>query len=108
MARTQNTAAASVASTELTREQLGQQIANEILSGLSRKQTGLTFTDRLLQYGSNKIADAGNGIAELSAGFTAAADNFSIARESAIVRQKRRTAEKLAALVELELQARGV
>ena len=90
------------------RDALGQQIAEQIMSGLSRKTNNLSLTDRLLQMASNKIADAGNGVAELSAGFTAAADNFTIARESAIVRQKRRTAEKLAALVELELQARGL
>lgn len=104
MAATKTNASASVSN----RDVLGQQIAEQIMQGLTRKSNNLSLTDRLLQAASNKIADAGNGIAELSAGFTAAADNFTIARESAIVRQKRRTAEKLAALVELELQARGL
>lgn len=90
-----------------SRDQLGQEIAQQILAGLGRK-SGLTMSQRLLQYGANRIADGGDGIAELAAGFTAAADNFAIARESAIVRQKRRTSEKLAALVEMELQARGM
>ena len=99
----------SAASAQVSdRDVLGKQIAEQIMSGLTRKTNNLSFTDRLLQAASNKIADAGNGIAELSAGFTAAGDNFTIARESAIVRQKRRTAEKLSALVELELQARGL
>lgn len=100
---------ASVAAAKpLDRDQLGQEIAQQIMAGLVRKTSGLTMSQRILQAASNRIADAGDGIAELSAGFTAAADNFSIARESAIVRQKRRTSEKLAALVELELQARGL
>lgn len=103
MAATKSTA--SVATSD--RDALGQQIAAQIMAGLSRP-SGLSLTDRLLQAASNKIADAGNGVAELSAGFSAASDNFTIARESALVRQKRRTAEKLAALVELELQARGL
>ena len=89
-----------------TRDQLAQEIANQIMSGLG-KSSSVSMTDRLFQYASNKIADSGNGIAELAAGFSAAADNFEIAKNAADVRQKQRTAQKVARLVELELQARG-
>ena len=92
--------------TTVSREEMAKQIADEIMSGLG-KPSGSTFTDRVLQYTSNKIADAGNGVAEIVAGFSAASDNYEIAKNAAAVRQRQRTAAKVAALVELELQARG-
>ena len=96
------------AKTQITdRDTIAAEITAQLLGALN-KPSGVSWTDRVLQYASDKVADAGNGVAELSAGFTAAADNFTVARESALLRQKQRTAEKVAALVERQLKLRGL
>jgi hypothetical protein len=95
--------------TASSREEIAQQIAAQIMSGLSSNSSkSVSISDRLFQYASNKIADSGNGVAELASGFKAAANNFEIAKNAADVRQAQRTAGKVARLVELELQARGL
>lgn len=90
------------------REVLAAEITQQLLASLNGPKSGLSLTDRILQYTSDKVADAGNGVAELSAGFSAAADNFRVHRESALLRQKQRTAEKIAVLVEQQLTLKGL
>ena len=90
------------------REQVAAEITQQLLEALNSPKSSVSLTDRILQYTSDKIADAGNGVAELSAGFTAAGDNFRVHRESAKLRQRARTAEKIAALVEQQLALKGM
>lgn len=92
----------------VNREQLAAEITQQLLGALNSPKSGVSLTDRLLRIAADKIADAGNGIAELSAGFSAASDNFRVHRESALLRQKQRTAEKIAALVEQQLALKGL
>lgn len=91
-----------------SREELAQQITNQLMSSIRAPKASTSITDRLLQAGANKIADAGNGVAELMAGFEAASDNFAVHKEAARQRQAARTAAKVAALVEADLKARGL
>ena len=91
-----------------TREELAQQIANQLMSSIRAPKASTSITDRLLQFGANTIADAGNGVAELMAGFEAASDNFAVHKEAARQRQAARTAAKVAALVEADLKSRGL
>ena len=95
-------------SAPVSRDQVAAEITQQLLEALNSPKTGVSLTDRVLQYTSDKIADAGNGVAELSAGFTAAGDNFRVHRESAKLRQRARTAEKIAALVEQQLALKGM
>lgn len=90
-----------------SRDDIANAIAMEIMNGLG-KPSGLSISDRVLQYGANKIADAGTGVAEIIGGFSAAADNYEIAKNAAMLRQKQRTALKVAHLVELEMKNRGL
>lgn len=90
-----------------SRDQIAAQIAEQLMASIS-KPSGISLTDKLLQWSANKVADAGNGVAELAAGFGAAAQNYAVHREAARQRQAARTAGKVAALVEAELQARGL
>lgn len=90
------------------RDKVAAEITQQLLEALNSKKPTVSLTDRLLQYASDKIADAGNGVAELSAGFSAASDNFRVHRESALLRQKQRTAVKIAALVEQQLALKGL
>lgn len=90
------------------RDQVAAEITQQLLEALNSPKSTVSITDRVLQYTSDKIADAGNGVAELSAGFTAASENFRVHRESAKLRQRARTAEKIAALVEQQLALKGL
>lgn len=90
-----------------SRDQIAAQIAEQLMASIS-KPSGISLTDKLLQWSANKVADAGNGVAEIAAGFGAAAQNYAVHREAARQRQAARTAGKVAALVEAELQARGL
>lgn len=103
MARTTQQSAPAV-----DRDQIANELTQQLLGALNSPKSGVSLTDRLLQYTSDLVADSGNGIAELSAGFTAAADNFRISRESAKMRQQARTAEKVAQLVEHQLALKGL
>lgn len=84
------------------------EITQQLMQALNAPKSNISLTDRLIQYASDTIADAGNGIAELSAGFSAASDNFRVHRESALLRQRQRTAAKIAALVEQQLALKGL
>ena len=95
-------------SAPVSRDQVAAEITQQLLEALNSPKSSVSLTDRVLQYTSDKIADAGNGVAELSAGFTAAGDNFRVHRESAKLRQRARTAEKIAALVEQQLALKGL
>ena len=95
-------------SAPVSRDQVAAEITQQLLEALNSPKSSVSLTDRVLQYTSDKIADAGNGVAELSAGFTAAGDNFRVHRESAKLRQRARTAEKIAALVDQQLALKGL
>ena len=97
------------ANTTMTREQLVAQIAQELASSLHTAKTvnNVSFTTKIYQHVSDKISDAGDGVAELAEGFRAAANNYTIACKAAETRQRARTAAKIARLAELEAQARG-
>lgn len=103
MARTTNTT-----TTVSNRDQVAAEITQQLLATLNGPKSGVSLTDRVIQYAADKVADAGNGIAELSAGFSAAAENFRVHRESAKLRQKQRTAEKIAGMVEQQLALKGL
>ena len=90
-----------------SRDDIAQEIAAQLMASIS-KPSGLSLTDKLLQWSANKVADAGNGVAEIAAGFGAAAQNYAVHKEAARQRQAARTAGKVAALVEAELKARGL
>ena len=92
----------------IDRDKVAAEITSQLLEALNSRKAQVSLTDRILQYASDKIADAGNGVAELSAGFSAAADNFRVHRESAKLRQRTRTAEKIAQLVEQQLAMKGL
>lgn len=94
--------------TTVDREAIAAEITQQLLATLNGPKSGVSLTDRIIQYAADKVADAGNGIAELSAGFTAASENFRVHRESAKLRQRQRTAEKIAALVEQQLAMKGL
>lgn len=102
MARTTTT------TTTVDREAIAAEITQQLLATLNSPKATVSLTDRVIQYAADKVADAGNGIAELSAGFSAASDNFRVHRESALLRQKQRTAVKIAALVEQQLALKGL
>lgn len=94
--------------TTVDREQVAAEITRQLLATLNEPKAQVSFTDRLLQYAADKVADAGNGVAELAAGFSAASENFRVHRESAKLRQRQRTAEKVAVLVEQQLALKGL
>lgn len=98
----------NTAATATTREQMAAEITQQLLASLNGPKSGVSLTDRILQYASDKVADAGNGVAEISAGFSAAGDNFKVHRESALLRQRQRTADKIAHLVEQQLVLKGL
>lgn len=91
-----------------SRDDIAAEITKQLVEALNSPKATVSLTDRVLQYTSNAIADAGNGVAELSAGLTAASENFRVHRESAKLRQRARTAEKIAALVEQQLALKGL
>lgn len=91
-----------------TREELAAQIRADLMAALNGPKTGLSLTDRVLKWGADKLSDAGNGIAELGAGASAAVDNFSITYATARLRQQQRTQSKVDALVEARLKLSGL
>ena len=98
----------SAKSNTTSRDQVAAEIAAQLMASISSPKNTASITDRLLQWSANRVADAGNGVAEIAAGFGAAAQNYAVHREAARQRQAARTAAKVAALVEAELQARGI
>lgn len=99
---------ARTTTTTVDREAIAAEITQQLMATLNGPKSGVSLTDRVIQYAADKVADAGNGVAELSAGFSAAADNFKVHRESALLRQRQRTAEKIAVLVEQQLALKGL
>ena len=99
---------ATVKSPVLSRDELAQNLAAEIMASLNTPSVTPTASVAINKFLANRIADSGDGLAEISAGFSAAATNFKVSRQAAIVRQNQRTAQKVAALVEAELVARGM
>ena len=90
-----------------TREQLAAELRREILAALAPTNK-LGLFDRVLAKTSDIVADSGGGVAELSAGFTAATRNFAVSYASAKVRQQQRTAAKVDALVAKQLDLAGL
>lgn len=101
------TATAKTTTTK-TADQLRAEITEQLMAAIKAPKAKISLTDRLLQYGADKIADAGNGVAELMAGFEAAGDNYSVHKEAARQRQAVRTARKIDGLVAAEMKARGL
>ena len=101
MAKT-NTAAAVE-----TREEIAAKLRADILAALAPTNKPSLF-DRVLAKTSDIVADSGGGVAELSAGFTAATRNFAVSYASAKVRQQQRTAAKVDALVAKQLDLAGL
>ena len=100
--------AKTTAAPVVSRDAVAAEIAAEIMSSLTKPSVEKTLGVSINEFVANRIADSGDGIAELSAGFSAAGRNFKVARKAALVRQEQRTAGKVAALVEHELRARGL
>lgn len=104
MAKTTNTTSSNAAD----REALKAALRNDIMAALSGPKTSASITDRLLNWSADKLSDAGNGVAELAAGASAAVDNFSVTYASAKLRQQARTQAKIDALIERRLQLEGL
>ena len=87
-----------------TRDQLAQEITAQLLAAINAPKQKRTLS----QWSADKLADAGDGVAEVSAGFSAGIDNFKVSRESALMRQRQRTADRIAQLVERQLALQGL
>ena len=90
------------------RETLKAQLRADILAALKSPTTGVSITDRMLNWSADKLSDAGNGVAELAAGASAAVDNFTVTYASAKLRQQARTQAKIDALIERRLALEGL
>jgi hypothetical protein len=90
--------------TNTDREALAQQIAADLLAAINAPRQRRTLS----QWSADKLADAGDGVAEVSAGVSAGIDNFKVSRESALMRQRQRTAERISRLVEQQLKLQGL
>jgi hypothetical protein len=101
---------AAAKSTTTSRDELKAQLRADILAALNtpKKVSGVSVTDRVLNWSADKLADSGNGVAELAAGAAAAVDNFGVTYASAQLRQKARTRDKIDALVERRLALEGL
>lgn len=86
MARTNTTTAPAI-----TKEDLVAQI----LAGSPSSSSGLTIGQRVAAFAGNRIADTGDSLAEVAAGFSAAGRNYSVAKQAAELRQAERTAERI-------------
>ena len=104
MAKTTNT----TSSNTVEREALKAQLRADIMAALNSTSPGISRTDRLLNWSADKLSDAGNGVAELAAGASAAVDNFSVTYASAKLRQQARTQAKIDALIERRLELEGL
>jgi len=91
-----------------SRDELKAQLRADILAAINGPKTAVPITDRVLNWSADKLSDAGNGVAELAAGASAAVDNFSVTYASAKLRQQARTAAKIDALIERRLQLEGL
>ena len=93
-----------------SRDELKAQLKADILAALNRNKapTGAPLGDRFLNKASDMLADAGDGIAVLAAGASAAVDNFGVTYASAQLRQKARTQQKIDVLVERRLALEGL
>ena len=87
-----------------TREQLAEQITAQLLGAINAPKQKRSLS----QWSADALADAGDGVAEVTAGVSAGIDNFKISRESALMRQRQRTAERFAQLVERQLALQGL
>lgn len=63
--------------------------------GAKAAPSGATLGQRVAGFFGNVVADSGNSVAEVAAGFSAAGRNFVVAKELAEQRQARRTAERI-------------
>ena len=90
--------------TNTTRDQLAAEITAQLLAAINAPKQKRTLT----QWSADKLADAGDDVAEVSAGFSAGIDNFKVSRESALMRQRQRTADRIAQLVEHQLKLQGL
>ena len=101
---------AAAKNTTTSRDELKAQLRADILAALNtpKAPSGVSMTDRVLNWGADKLADSGNGIAELAAGASAAIDNFGVTYASAHLRQKARTQAKIDVLVERRLALEGL
>lgn len=61
------------------------------------EQPSVGFGTKVANFFGNRVADSGEPIAELRAGFTAAGLNYQVAKEAALERQKQRTKARIAA-----------
>ena len=57
---------------------------------------GVGFGSKVASFFGDRVADSGDVVAELGAGFTAAGRNYDVAREAALERQKLRTKRRIA------------
>lgn len=89
---------------EYSREEIAAQITAELLAAINEPRPRRTVA----QWGADHLADAGDGLAEITAGVSAGIDNFKVSRESALMRQRQRTADRVAGLVEAQLKLRGL
>ena len=89
-------------------DELKAQLRADIMAALKSPAAGVSITDRMLNWSADKLSDAGNGVAELAAGASAAVDNFSVTYASAKLRQQARTQAKIDALIERRLQLEGL
>lgn len=91
MARTTDTTAAPAT---LTREEEVQQLMAQILNHQPQSSTG-SLTRKVFEFTGDRIAGAGDLLAEVTAGFSAAGRNYTVQKELAETRQARRTAERI-------------
>ena len=94
--------------TVTSRDELKAQLRADILAAINGPKTAVSLSDRLLNWSADKLSDAGNGVAELAAGASAAVDNFTVTYASAKLRQQKRTQDKIDALIERRLQLEGL
>lgn len=59
--------------------------------------SGRTFGQIVAGFVGDRVADTGDSLAEITAGFSAAGRNYVVAKQTAEARQARRTAERLLA-----------
>lgn len=89
MARTTTTPAKST-------DDIRAELVAQILNAKPQPAAG-TIGQRIAGFFGNRIADTGDTVAELAAGFTAAGRNYVVAKQSAELRQAQRTADRILA-----------
>jgi len=90
MARTQNAATERPINLD--------ELVDRLYAGQKVEQlpNGIGFGSKVAGFFGDRIADSGDSIAEISAGFTAAGKNYAISTEAALERQKRRSKRRIA------------